>query len=335
MQRRVQRDNGYCRLAAEYVSKQVGRLPRELRGVRRPKDLKRLHQARVLSRRLRVALNVYGEAFGAKRAKRWRKALKRLLKTLGPARDADVQADLVSRRLGRVRDRRLRPGLERLLLRLHQQRRALQPKVVRAMQRFTEDGVLGEMRAAVRRLRAGLPKDATARATPVVRRLAHREIEKRLRAVQALADSLEDPSAMQRHHAMRIAVKHLRYALETFAQAYGRSAKPFITEAKQLQTLLGDVHDCDVWAVRLEQFLIDERGRTKEYFGTVRPAEALEPGLAWFAEDRRAAREKVFKKTVRRWQALERQGCWDDLRTLLTTGAGADADSVARCKRTS
>ncbi|HNU36137.1 MAG TPA: YfcE family phosphodiesterase, partial [Methanomassiliicoccales archaeon] len=55
----------------------------------------------------------------------------------------------------------------------------------------------------------------------------------------------------QGHHALRIAGKHLRYALEAFRDAYDDGLDDEIKVLKKLQDTVGELHDCDVWLQRL------------------------------------------------------------------------------------
>ena len=46
---------------------------------------------------------------------------------------------------------------------------------------------------------------------------------------------------------MRIAAKHLRYALELFGHCWGPSLAAVAKKVAELQSSLGKLHDCDVW----------------------------------------------------------------------------------------
>lgn len=56
-------------------------------------------------------------------------------------------------------------------------------------------------------------------------------------------------------HAMRIAGKPLRYAMEIFETSFGKEYAACFEEVKGLIELLGDIHDADVAADRLKEFL--------------------------------------------------------------------------------
>jgi hypothetical protein len=80
-----------------------------------------------------------------------------------------------------------------------------------------------------------------------------------------------------------------------------------------VQTLLGDIRDCDVWAETIPGLIEDERRRTVEYFGDDKRFKALRPGLEFLRDERAAHRQEAFRELVVFWQALETQGVWQDL----------------------
>ena len=93
---------------------------------------------------------------------------------------------------------------------------------------------------------AGL--DPTAPLKPNARRI----VATRLEELHSLAEEALVPDAAEAQHDMRIAVKRLRYALEIFGSCLGEPAEPARLAAKQLQSALGDLHDCDVIMPRVE-----------------------------------------------------------------------------------
>ncbi len=63
------------------------------------------------------------------------------------------------------------------------------------------------------------------------------------------------PGNVTELHDMRIACKRLRYLLEIFEIAFPTDLGPFIDEVKDLQDLLGDIHDRDVQVPMLHDHL--------------------------------------------------------------------------------
>jgi hypothetical protein len=64
-----------------------------------------------------------------------------------------------------------------------------------------------------------------------------------------------NPANVTALHDMRIAFKRLRYLLEIFGIAFAEDLDPYLDQVRQLQDLLGDIHDCDVQIPMLESHL--------------------------------------------------------------------------------
>jgi len=81
---------------------------------------------------------------------------------------------------------------------------------------------------------------------------ARRIVRTRLEELRALAAPAHEPGASRAQHDLRIAAKRLRYVLEVTGPCFGEDAEPARRAAKQLQSVLGDLHDCDVMLPRAE-----------------------------------------------------------------------------------
>ena len=117
---------------------------------------------------------------------------------------------------------------------------------------------------------------------------------------------------------MRIAAKRLRYTMEVFEPLYRGDLKQPIKTVRNVQTLLGDIHDCDVWVDYLLQFLEEERERTLEYYGHARPFGRLKSGILYLRQERQEQREKIYHEFVEFWQELQNQNIWDNLLELIS-----------------
>ncbi|MFL5843677.1 MAG: CHAD domain-containing protein [Solirubrobacteraceae bacterium] len=196
------------------------------------------HDRRVAIRRLRTALEVFEPAL-PKRGKSVRRELKGAFSALGPRRDADVAVELL-----RALEPHLavddRPGLESLLA------------------AFAADGAAGgdlDLDAA-QRAREGaalLAERARARGGPPAVQALRASAARRMTAVTGGLDALEDPRDVEALHDLRLAAKRLRYVLQAAAPALGPAARAGAKAAKELQTLLGDLHDCDVLVPRVAE----------------------------------------------------------------------------------
>jgi CHAD domain len=132
-----------------------------------------------------------------------------------------------------------------------------------------------------------------------------------------------DPARMKALHDMRIAAKRLRYILEVGAEpCFGPYAATAIKRTKDLQDLLGELHDCDVQLPRVRA-LQEELRAADALEARARAGEApdLDPTLAsgtphaevWrgletlgiYVEARRGL---LFERFLELWRDLEREG---------------------------
>jgi CHAD domain-containing protein len=73
----------------------------------------------------------------------------------------------------------------------------------------------------------------------------------RLDELRGLAAAALEPGAGTAQHDMRIAAKRLRYVLEITEPCFGPDAARARHTARELQGVLGDIHDCDMMLPRV------------------------------------------------------------------------------------
>jgi hypothetical protein len=119
-----------------------------------------------------------------------------------------------------------------------------------------------------------------------------------------------DPGEVEALHDMRIAAKRLRYVLEVTGELFGPYAATAGKRTKELQDLLGEIHDCDVLVPRVEQ-LIDEL-RDEDVAAVVAGGEPRHGdeyrGLELLVVNTIARRKKLFAEFLEFWTDLERDG---------------------------
>jgi len=130
-------------------------------------------------------------------------------------------------------------------------------------------------------------------------------IDQRLEAIEKLSKGLYHPLKVKRLHQLRLAAKHLRYALELFEQCWGDQAAFFAGKASRLQSSLGELHDCDIWLSTLGK----PEFRSIEHF----PRETL----VWLINYFLRMRTKNFGKALKQLQEWERNDFSSQIRSML------------------
>jgi CHAD domain len=167
--------------------------------------------------------------------------------------------------------------------------------------------------------------------TPLVENAA-RIIAVRLDELRSFTPRALEAGHSGAQHDMRIAAKRLRYILETTDFCFGRPAQTAARRARDLQDLLGELHDCDVMLPVIEAHLADLRADdaavVRERAGEAR---SLDPHLAARAPNRtayrglevlavyvQARRELLFDRFRMFWSEQERSGTWERLERAVT-----------------
>jgi len=245
-------------------------------------DVRSVHRARVASRRLREVLPVLAEAAGSDDLDRAGKQVRRITRALGPIRELDVA-------IGHLAEMAPRAGIsERAVARVREHLSAERQIHRQAMLHVITP-------AAAARLHHQLHDPASHR-----HQLAHHDGEQRtarrrsgqralrLRIELRRTSALYDP---ERLHAVRVATKKLRYALEVERELTKSRAMARINRLKGLQDALGEIHDYEILLDRTRQVQTElaasDRAMATELGALVRSLEdACRDGHAAFLRDR-------------------------------------------------
>jgi CHAD domain-containing protein len=314
-------DRAFVKFSIEALAAQLQAVVREAEGVKLAEDAEFLHRMRVASRRLRTRLKLFAECLPDSKASMYRKRVRSLTRALGEARDADVQIIHIREFMDSLEVRRQKEGIRRLLLRLTQKRQGLQSAVVKAVTRMEDGRIFTEMQELFRTILGTMAFDKPVKPGSYSFMLASGEIKALLGELFGYEMYIREPSRSAELHQMRIAAKHLRYAMESFEPLFKARLKQPIKTAKLIQELLGDIHDCDVWAHFLPVFLEDEAKRAIAYSGNVRIISRLKTGIACLEKDRAEFRKKCYVEFVKVWE--ESQPVWQILSDFLSSGEEA------------
>jgi len=240
-------------------------------------EVEPLHDLRVATRRLRVLLATFGEAFRLNEALHLERRLNELQKKLGPARDADVLIRILTSPpfVGRLETQ---PNYVRVLTKLKVNRKRNRQKAVRILRSRSYHRLNTDLDAFIRN---GL----TPRRKPVpsVAKLGAGAIRNALTRVDKHA-RIPKTFPADKAHKLRIACRRTRYLAEFFNPVLGPEVGKLAKRLRGLQDVLGDIHDIDVLitAIRTEYSL---------------------PPVAVLSE-LREERKKLMGKYVKAWSRL-------------------------------
>jgi CHAD domain-containing protein len=299
---------------AGILLKHIQALKIEIDGARLAKDIEYIHRMRVATRRLRSALTVFSNCFPARKIKSWTRQVKNITRALGNARDADVQIELVSQVSSNLPSANFLPGIKRLLLRLNQNRENLQSAVVIALDELSANGLLAEMTSFFEQEVS--QSSETLPFTNTLYRYGSETLNHRLDEFLAFEPHIAFAERVAELHAMRIAAKCLRYEMEIFAPLYPDELKPYLLVVRKSQETLGNVHDCDMWAITLPLLMEQERQRIYDFYGSLQPLSPLVPGLKYFQENRQEVRQQEYDDFLQDWQKWKTRDIWEEFRSI-------------------
>ena len=200
-----------------------------------------VHQARVASRRLREVL----PALAVNDARAWRalrKDVRRVTRAFGAVRELDVAIGHFDETAATTP---MSASARATTRRLLQVQRAAALRATRAM---LTPARRRRLQARLEEATAAIPADAGA-----VKAAMDARVVRRARSVRKAVVGTGAVYMPERLHAVRIAVKRLRYALEAAREARGVRTSSQLTQLKVIQDLLGRAHDLHVLAERVQE----------------------------------------------------------------------------------
>ena len=160
---------------------------------------------------------------------------------------------------------------------------------------------------------------------------AERIVRTRLDELYSFTPKALDPRQVKALHDMRVAAKRLRYVLEVTSFCFGPYAATALKRAKELQDLLGEIHDCDEMLPRvhaavgelrdgdvdgLVELAADEDDLAPALGAAVAHGDAY-GGLEVLAVWLEARRVLLFERFLDRWKGLERNAFREQLERAL------------------
>ena len=250
-------------------------------GTRAGEDIEDLHDMRVATRRMRAALRIAEPYLSGKSVARVGRELRTVARTLGAVRDLDVLIEHARQfRYELAADQQA--DMDGLLAAWNDARERARRKLLRLLEsrdykRFTRHmaAFLDEADTA--------PDEADGAVPYQVRHVAGSAVWARYEEVRAY-ETLMDHATVPQLHALRITGKYLRYTLEFFSEVLPADAGALIRDVVGMQDELGVLHDADVAAALIRDYLAAPPKKKARR----RPAEPP-TGLAGYLADREAA----------------------------------------------
>ena len=291
-----------------------------------PGDAEALHDFRVAVRRLRSTLRTFRSELDDTVPRKLRNRLRDLTRATAPGRDAEVLVGSV-KSLERKLTRGQRAGVPWLLARFADRRQRaydqirgeLAPEFQRLERRLRKP-----LAVVVKRSGGSAGEVLTFGAVAATLLVEHAAL---LEQELATLQSSDDESTA---HGIRITAKRLRYLLEPLVGAEPRAAA-VLAHLKEIQTLLGDLHDLQVLAAQLADAVGDaaaERARlqhdlTLSGAGHRPPATRERPraataGMLALARLVRQAQDELFRRFAGDWQSGSRAALWSEVAIVAT-----------------
>ena len=224
----------------------VDRLEYHARQMETSRHPRHLHRVRVTIRRLRNALNLFSDIFPPLPRKRWDYHIKVASNAASRARDIDVQIASLKSYITALSHGHERKDIRRLIDDFKRHRDTMQPAVMGALRGLRQGATLAAIKTACR-------TSVISREDPFERIyiVGFNEIRDRVGKVLTFESCLNQPEKADPLHKMRIANKHLRYALEVLRPVYSRELSVFLEKILFFHRTLGELHDQDVWIAYL------------------------------------------------------------------------------------
>lgn len=278
---------------------------------RRGEDIEALHDMRVASRRLRAALSVFAPYLPDKPARRAAKRLRSLTRLLGASREWDVHGEALARLHAAAARPDERAAIEHLLELVDARRGHERSAMSKQLDEVDLEKLGDKLRWLAGHVRsAGLPDDLPHAAAAALQALGA--------DAYARTPELRDRERPEELHAMRVAVKRFRYALELLEPAFQLGYDELIGRAKALQEILGRHHDHCLLEDMLTRTLsrLTEHGRATLAAGLLGPIERL-----------RAERHERFREFVTATDGVDVARIAEDVRVGLGLEAAASTES--------
>ena len=262
-------------------------------------EVEAIHQMRVTTRRIQVALSGLGD-FLPRRFVSLGDDLKPAFHVLGLVRDFDVDIEELSKSCPDSHARRL------LISTLSCEREKAAADLALELRSQRHENLLTSIRELTSLPIGSLPKVSKKEAA----RVAPKVIERRYRKLSKRIHAIDSDSAQEEIHELRKRSKRFRYLVEFFVDVYGKPAKEIVRELKDLQDELGAYIDSQVAIRTLERLRLgaplDEGARELVKDLIEMHSLRAEDALQALPKARKGLKGKAWKKLQRKMENVRK-----------------------------
>ncbi len=263
-------------------------------------NIEGVHDMRVAARRLRSALRDFSPFLKKNLWKNVRRELKRIADALGAVRDEDVALAALEKLQAQAETEEIRAEIEEFGKNRRQKREQARLDLIEALAVAHFSPLQDEISAVL---------EESLRGKNALRNLSFNEagniaVNGSLDEFCDLSDALYQPCEINKLHKLRISAKRLRYAVELFTACWGEKIAPFAQEIAEMQSALGDVHDCDVWIENLGEKLQKQKHHAQSDL--------------WLLSEFSKKRTKNYLKALKLWNKWNAENLLESLLGIIT-----------------
>jgi len=233
-----------ARAASRVLGEVLLDLLRRIPEARNGESKKAIHDLRVAVKRFREAFRLFRPVLRRKAFRRHREWIEDLNDALGKVRDHDVALARLRKLIDGLAEPP--PSVAALLARLESERLGAIEALEAFLRRLQLEGAPAQLAAHIE----SIERQAAARQP--AGEFARKRVLERLLEVRERWTAARREATSESLHRVRIANKRLRYAIEPFSRMLGKEVRRLYRSASRFHDALGDLHDADSMAVRLE-----------------------------------------------------------------------------------
>jgi CHAD domain-containing protein len=269
-------------------------------GTKAGKEIERLHEMRVATRRMRAAFQVFGQMYIKKKIKPLRAGLKETGQVLGSVRDLDVFIESLQQYQQTLPEGN-QGSFQAALEVWAKKRRKAQKQMVVYLDSKKYAHFKQELKKFVETEGQGVKSLPEEMPSPYqLRHLAASLIYEAYEQVRAYETVLEN-APMETLHQLRISFKRFRYLLEFLREILGEEAQIVLKEVKAMQDHLGKLQDAEVANKMLKDFV----GETERLNGSEPEETRVEP-LAEYRKMRGDEHQQLLVSFPQAWAHFNR-----------------------------